>query len=408
MLERAVESMTFLPSFFLAADPRTAQLLLTLFVIFAAAKLMAEVMERLRQPALVGEILAGILIGPSALRWVRPDEFISALGELGVIFLLFAVGLEIKPGDIFRVGRRALLVAVGGVVAPLFVGWAIMARWGSSRIESIFVGAAMVATSVGITARVLSGLGVMSARASQVILAAAVIDDVLGLLVLAVVGSLAGGRLNYAELATTAAIAIGFTVAVAVLGSHAMRRVAPRLSQLRISRGEFAFALLLTFGLSLLATKAGVAAIIGAFLAGMVMSEHVDGTEVHLLAGGLTEFVVPFFLVQIGLYFDVHVLQSFSTLALALVITIAAILTKLLGCGLPAWPLGRRDALRIGMGMAPRGEVGMVVAQIGLGMGVIPKDVYTVVVFMALATTLISPPFLRALFSDAPAGEKKP
>jgi Kef-type K+ transport system membrane component KefB len=386
----------------LAADPKTTRLLLTMFVIFAAAKLLAEVFERLQQPAVVGEILAGVVIGPGVLGWVQPDEFVGALAELGVIFLLFTVGLEIKPAEALRVGRTALLVAVGGVVLPFVAGWGIMAAWGHSGVEAVFVGAALVATSVGITARVLGGMGLMNATASRIIVAAAVIDDILGLLVLAVVSSLARGGLNWLELATTAGLAVGFTAFVAVVGTRTMRRVGPRLGSLRVARAEFAFSLLLVFGLSLLATKAGVAAIIGAFLAGMVLSEHLEGAEeVHHLAHGVTEFVVPFFLVRIGLYFRPEQFLSGSVLAIALVITLVAVATKVIGCGLGAWSLGRQDALRVGMGMVPRGEVGMVVAQIGLSLGVVPEATYAVVVFMAVLTTLIAPPFLRALFRSA-------
>ncbi len=388
------------PALLLAADPRTARLLLTLFVIFAAAKLMAELFERLRQPGVVGEIAAGIAIGPGGFGWVQPDEFVGALAELGVIFLLFTVGLEIRPGELLRVGRTALLVAVGGVVFPFAAGWALMTAWGHSGIEAVFTGAAMVATSVGITARVLGAMGLLEATASRVIIAAAVIDDILGLLVLAVVSSMARGGLHWGELALAAGLAVGFTAFAAVVGTRTMRRVGPRLAELRVPQGEFAFALVLTFGLSLLATQMGVAAIIGAFLAGMVLSEHTEGTDVHHLAQGVTEFVVPFFLVQIGLHVQLRQFLSAPLLVLALVITAAAVLTKLVGCGLGAWKLGRRDALRIGMGMAPRGEVGMVVAQIGLSLGVVPEATYAVVVFMAVATTLAAPPFLRVLFQD--------
>jgi Kef-type K+ transport system membrane component KefB len=387
------------------ADSETTRLLLTSFAVFAAAKLMAELFEWLHQPGVVGEIVAGVVIGPSVLGWVNPDQFLSALAELGVIFLLFTVGLEIKPAQIFQVGGAALLVAAGGVAAPFIAGWAIMLWWNHSSVEAIFVGASMVATSVGITARVLASLGLMNERASQIILAAAVIDDILGLLVLAAVSGVAKGGLHYAELAGTAALAFGFTIFVAVVGTRAMRRVGPRLAHLRQIRGEFAFALLLVFGLSLLATWAGVAAIVGAFLAGMVLAEHFEGSDVHQLAQGATELVVPFFLVQIGLYLDIRVFQSLRTFGLALLITAAAIITKLAGCGLGAWSLGFRDALRVGMGMAPRGEVGMVVAQIGLTMGVISGDAYAVVVFMAIATTLVAPPLLRLLFPGARPAE---
>ncbi len=164
-------------------------ILLTLFIMLAAAKILAEIFERLRQPAIVGEILAGVLIGPSLLNWVTSSEITNLLAEVGVIFLLFTVGLETKPVSIFRVGKLALLVAVLGVAAPFVAGYLLLQAWGGTVVQSLFIGTAMVATSVGITARVLSGMGVLDAPASRIILGAAVIDDILGLLILALVAS---------------------------------------------------------------------------------------------------------------------------------------------------------------------------------------------------------------------------
>lgn len=365
-----------------------------LLVVFGSAKLLGEVFERLRMPGIVGEILAGVLIGPGVLGWIAPNEVLNALAELGVMFLLFGVGLEIKRSDLLRVGRIATLVASLGVVVPFFLGWGILAWWGAPRVEGIFVGAAMVATSVGITAKVLSDRGLLSIRASQVILAAAVIDDVLGLLVLAVVSGVARGPLNLPELVLTAVLAIGFTVLVAHWGTIAARHAVPKLAaRLRSSEAPFHIALILLFALSLLASYAGVAAIIGAFLAGMALSESAT-QRVHDLTSGVSELMVPFFLAGIGLHFDVQSFFTPALLEMSGLILIAAVISKLIGCGLGAASLGRADMLRIGVGMVPRGEVGMVVAQIGLGMGVIPKGVYGVVVFMSVATTLIAPPMI--------------
>src|SRR5499427_3677864 len=180
---RKVGEMT--NSFGLAlAAPGGERLLFTIFVMFVAAKLAAEIFERLKQPAVAGEILAGVVIGPSVLGWVAPSELTGALSEIGVIFLLFLVGLETKPSDIFRVGWRAFLVAVLGVIVPFIFGYLIMLAWRQTQIEAIFVGAAMVATSVGITARVLGQMGLLNLEVSRIILGAAVIDDIVGLLIL--------------------------------------------------------------------------------------------------------------------------------------------------------------------------------------------------------------------------------
>jgi len=369
-----------------------------MLIVFASAKILDELFERFHQPGIVGQILAGVVIGPSVLGWMAPNDFLTALAELGVMFLLFRVGLEVKASDLMKVGPIATWVAVLGVALPFVLGWGILRLWGEPQIESIFVGAAMVATSVGITAQVLAAKGLLQERASQIILAAAVIDDVLGLIILALVSSLAKGKVNFLELALTATLAIGFTIIVVLWGTKTMRRVVPHLlDRLRGGEAQFAMAMILLFALSVLAVYAGVAAIIGAFLAGMVLAESV-GRRVHDLAQGVTELMVPFFLAGIGLHFSLSALSTWSTVTLAGLILLAAMLSKFVGCGLGAYRLGWADASRVGVGMIPRGEVGMVVAQIGQSLGVIGEHVYAVVVLMSVATTLVAPPLLKLTY----------
>jgi Kef-type K+ transport system membrane component KefB len=386
---------------FLAAVPDAGNTALDMLVVFGAAKLFAEIFERLKQPAIVGEILAGILIGPSVLGWTHPGQVLSTLSQLGVMFLLFRVGLEVRSSELVRVGRTALLVAFLGVLVPFALGWAILSAWGAPEVESIFVGAAMVATSVGITAQVLAAMGLLHHEASKIILAAAVIDDILGLIVLAVVGSIARGSVNVVELLLTSLAAVAFTFVVAKWGTRAMGAVVPTLREkLRAGEVQFNIAMVVLFGLAALALYAGVAAIIGAFLAGMALSESIE-PRVHDLAHGVSELLVPFFLVGIGLYFDVSLFSDAHILLLSGIIFIVAVLSKIAGCGLGALGIGRANALRVGVGMVPRGEVGMVVAQIGLSLGVIPNRVYSVVVFMAVATTMIAPPLLKLAYRRA-------
>lgn len=375
---------------------------MAMLIVFGAAKLFAEVAERLKQPAIVGEIIAGAVVGPSVLGWIEPNEVLTALSELGVMFLLFRVGLEVKASELMRVGGTALIVATLGVVTPMALGWAIMRAWGYPPLECLFVGAAMVATSVGITAQVLAAKGLLHLVSAKIILGAAVIDDVLGLLVLAVVSSAAKGGVNYVEIGTTAVVASGFTIIIAKWGTGAMGKLVPRAeSGLRIAEAQFNVALVLLFALSVLAIYVGVAAIIGAFLAGMALAETVS-ERVHHLTHGITELLVPFFLAGIGLHFDISMFSDRSLVVLALVVLAAAVVSKLAGCGLGAIRLGGKEAFRIGCGMVPRGEVGMVVAQLGLAMGIIEKPVYSVVVFMAVATTVVAPGLLNAAY----AGEK--
>lgn len=390
----------FVPALSSATDGGHGNFLFTLFVMFVAAKLAAELFEWLKQPAVAGEILAGVLIGPSVLQWVAPTELTNVLAEIGVIFLLFLVGLETKPADIFRVGARALLVAVCGVIVPFIFGYVVMNLWGKPSIEAVFVGAAMVATSVGITARVLGQMGLLSLDVSRIILGAAVIDDILGLLILAVVSSMAKGAVNYTQIATTAALAIGFTLLVILVGARTVNRIRPRIERLKTGQSYLVFGLSLCLGLAVVANYIGVAAIIGAFLAGMALSESAEGTDMPHQAEAVTEFLLPFFLVNIGMQLKLDAFLNRTTIALALVVTLLAVVSKLVGCGLAAWPLGKKKAAQVGMGMVPRGEVGIVVAQIGLSLAAVTDATYGIVLFMSIATTLIAPPFLVLLFKD--------
>jgi Kef-type K+ transport system membrane component KefB len=375
-----------------------AKIPLSMLVIFVAAKLMAEFAERCGQPGIVGEILAGVLIGPSVLGWLAPNEFLSALSDLGAMFLLFRVGLEVKSSELMKVGGTATLVACSGVIVPFVMGSAILFLWGAHANEAIFVGASMVATSVGITAQVLSAKGLLHAVSSKIILAAAVIDDVLGLLVLAVVSSLTHGRLDFVQLSLTALAAVAFTVIVAKWGTHTMGRVVPHVDRtLKVAEARFVLAMSLLFALALLAVYTGVAAIVGAFLAGLALGETTGNRE-RDLAQGVSELLVPFFLAGIGLHVDLSAFAHPKTAFLAAAILAAAVISKFIGCGLGALGMGKADALRVGVGMIPRGEVGMVVAQIGLGFGILSQSSYGVVVFMSVATTIVAPPLIKVAY----------
>jgi Kef-type K+ transport system membrane component KefB len=261
----------------------------------------------------------------------------------------------------------------------------------------------MVATSVGITARVLAQMGLLHLKTSRIILGAAVIDDVLGLIILAIVSSVAQGGVNYLQIGTTAVLAIGFTILVALVGTRAINRIRRRVEKLRVGHSWLVFGLSVCLGLVLLAHYIGVAAIIGAFLAGMSLSEATEDTDMPHQAEAVTEFLLPFFLTNIGMQLRLDVFLQGGIVGLALLVTVFAVLTKLIGCGLGAWSLGRRKAMQIGMGMVPRGEVGIVVAQLGLSLGAVSDAIYGVVLVMAVATTLIAPPFLVRLFQ----GEKR-
>jgi Kef-type K+ transport system membrane component KefB len=390
-----------MPALFLSSGGEGFYIPFAMLVVFGCAKVMAEVFERLGQPGIVGEILAGVLIGPSVLAWIAPNELLDALSNLGTMFLLFRVGLEVKSSELLKVGGTAAIVATLGVICPFILGGGLMLLWGESITAAVFVGAAMVATSVGITAQVLSGRGLLHEVSSKIILAAAVIDDVQGLLVLAAVSSLAKGKLQVAEIALTTLLAVGFTVIIAKWGTHVVSSVLPAIHRrLRVGEAEFILALLLLFALSLMAVWIGVAAIVGAFLAGMAMAETVNHRE-RQLVHGVAELLVPFFLAGIGMKVDLRIFADWKILSLALILLFIAAISKFIGCGVGALRLGRTEAIRVGVGMIPRGEVGMVVAQLGLAMAAISQPVYSVVVFMSVATTMVAPPLIKMAFAGA-------
>jgi len=385
-------------------------LLMSLFVIFVAAKILAEIFERLHQPAVVGEIIAGILIGPSVFNWVQPSVTTATLAEIGVILLMFSVGLETEPRAILSVGKSAVKVAVLGVVFPFVLGAAAvflgapLLGLSAPMVPALFVGAAMVATSVGITARVLADMNLLSHQSARIILAAAVIDDVLALLVLATVSGVASGSgINWLQVGVTAAMALTFVVFITLAGTRIINYAAPKIERLHTHNPLFIAALALCLGLAWLSESIGIAAIIGAFLAGMVLADRSD--QEHLLhkTEALVHMWLPFFLVNIGMQLNISVFKNGMVIAAAVVITILAVIGKYYGGILGARDLGKRSARQIGMGMVPRGEVGIVAAQMGIAMGALDENLYAVVLFMAVATTLLAPPFLRRFF----AGEEE-
>ena len=379
---------------------------LAMLIVFGSAKLISELFERAGLPGIAGEILAGILIGPSVLHWVAPNETMKALSDLGVLFLLFSIGLEVQLADLLRVGLLSTLVATLGEVAPFLAGWGILVAWGGTAHAALFMGAALVATSVGISASVLKRRNLLHHRASQIILAAAVIDDVLGLIVLAVVSSVARGRFNLAEIVVTAGLATTFVVATAIWGTRVVSRIFPHFhSRIRADEAQFDVAMVLLFSLAVLAFYTGVAAIVGAFLAGLALADNADSRVRHLTRG-VSELLVPFFLAGIGLNFDVGIFRSRSTVLMSLVILIAAVATKVVGCGLATLPDGWQTSLRVGVGMIPRGEVAMVAAQLGLSMLILSPAVYSVIVFVVVASALLTPPLLKMAFGGTvrPAG----
>jgi len=373
------------------------QILFSLFLIFASAKLLGEIFERFKQSAVIGEILAGVILGPQVFNLIGTSEIFPVLAQIGAIILLFTVGLQTKVEDIMTVGRTSLVVAFLGVIFPFIFGYLYVLIIDHTTVEAMFIGAAMVATSVGITARVFADLGILDTKIARVILGAAVIDDVIGLVVLAIVTGLGKGTLSLVKIGLITLEAIGFIAFLIIIGRRVVYRMIPRVASFRTRDAVFSLAILFCLFLSAVASYIDLAAIVGAFLAGMVLSGLNLEYNLSIKTESLYNFLVPFFFVILGSWVDLSIFAKPALLWAALIITVFAILGKLIGCGLGALNLGKKDAVVVGFGMVPRGEVGMIIASIGLSMKAITSDLYTVIIFMVMATTLITPPILRGL-----------
>ncbi|HJQ39001.1 MAG TPA: cation:proton antiporter [Thermoanaerobaculia bacterium] len=376
-----------------------AEFLLALIAIFVAAKVFGEIAERLGQPAVLGELLGGVAIGVSGLHLVDPhDVTIHLLSELGVILLLFVIGLETDLKKLMQVGGSAAAVAVVGVVLPLLGGIAFGQLLGMSMIISVFLGASLTATSVGITARVLSDLGHLQDDESQIILGAAVVDDIIGLVLLTLVGMLAqGGALTFPGVARIVLIAFGFVVLAIVIGSKLAPMLIRAIDRINMARGLFFASVVFAFVLAYLAHIAGSAIIIGSFAAGLVLARTHRGTEIAREVHDVAQFFVPIFFVAVGAAIDVRAI-GWMGLALAAIGIIGKV-----AAGFVVWRKGAKR-LVVGVGMIPRGEVGLIFAQIGLTTKLLTAELYSAVALMVMITTFVAPPLLRRLLTQGTPG----
>jgi len=400
-----------------------------LAIILAAALLGGNLATRARQPAVLGELIAGVLlgnlglIGISGLQGLASNPTLDALAQVGVIILLFEVGLESTVRDMLQVGATATLVATLGVVAPFALGWLVglAVLPGGSGYAHAFLGATLTATSVGITARVLRDLGKGATPEARVILGAAVVDDVFGLVILAALTGLitaadAGTTMAWGGIAWIVAKAVLFLCGAIAIGQFAAARLFTAASRLQGRGVLLGTALVVCFALSYVASRIGLAAIVGAYAAGLILEEihyrpFTERGERPLgeLLQPVGAFLVPLFFVLMGMRVDLTAFAREGVLVLAGLLTLAAILGKQ-ACALGA--LGRRlDWLTIGLGMIPRGEVGLIFANIGLGLTiagapVVDRSIYSAVVLMVIVTTLVTPPALRWSLERRPVSER--
>jgi Kef-type K+ transport system membrane component KefB len=397
--------------------------LLAIVTILASAKLGGDLMVRLRQPEVLGELLVGIvlgnltLIGVDAFAFLRHDQVLTILSELGVVLLLFEVGLHTTVPDMMKVGASALLVAVLGIIAPFVLGWGVGVLFvpEADRSVHIFLGATLTATSVGITARVLNDLKRLDAQEAKIILGAAVIDDVLGLMVLAtisgmIVAAQTGAGLDVASVLQILGLSIGFLIIAVVVGRLLLPFLFRLVAALRSQGVLLATSLILCFGFAYLAAIAGLAPIVGAFTAGLILEpEHYQNLSardndvtIEELVSPIITLLVPIFFVIMGARVNLRDFARWELLGFAACLTLAAIIGKQV-CSLGVLEKGL-DRIAVGLGMIPRGEVGLIFASIGAsltlhGKPVIDSSTYGAVVIMVVVTTLATPPLVKWRFS---------
>ena len=397
------------PVLLAAGAGQVPQLIGVLALMLLSARVLGAAAQRVGQPAVLGELLAGVLLGPSALALVNPDtDVMQVLSELGVLLLLFEIGLETDLKNLLRVGGAATAVAVVGVALPFVLGYAACRAVGLGGLESVAAGAALPATSVGSTARVLADLGRLRDPEGQIILGAAVLDDVIGLVILTVVGGIRPDQpvaISFTAVAWDTAVAFGFLIGTLLLG----RFVVPRLLWLAraVGRpgGATITAVVLALALAWLADRAGSALIIGAFAAGLLLGRTRQAEEIERGVAQLGHFFVPLFFVTVGAEVNLRVLNPLGpgnrpTLLVGGLLIVAAVLGKFLAGYAPFWFKGRKSV--VGVGMVPRGEVGLIFARRGLHTGVFDAGLFSAVTLMVMVTTFLAPPLLRWLCPPRP------
>ena len=372
------------------ADAEVLGILASLFVLLVGAKIGEEVLRRLGQPGVIGELLGGFVVGPFALGLVTPGDTELVFAEIGVVVLLFSVGLEVRTDDLFAVGRPAVLTAMVAMALPIVAGFAIALMIGEPVIASLFVGLALAATSIGITSKVLRDMGVLDRGFARVIIGAALVDDILALVLIGLVAGIAEGSVS----ASTLLVGVA-GVGLVVLGFLAARR-ARGLPSAVFTWPKFADtpllpAFLLMLLVALLAAVIGLAAIIGAFVAGLIIAETEAREEVEHDIRPLSAIFTPFFFAVTGAQLDLSKLLDPSVAVLAVLLAVIGVLTKALGGVIGARSLGRWGSVAVGFGMVPRGEVGIVVANLALVTGAIDEALFAALMVAVVLTTVVAP-----------------
>lgn len=361
-----------------------------LFLLLLAAKLGEELMRRFGQPGVVGELLGGFVVGPYCLGWVQPSEAALVMSELGVVVLLFTVGLEVRTDELFRVGKPAILTAVIAMLLPLAGGFALTAALGSEPIGAFFVGLALAATSIGITSRVLRDMGVLDRTFARIVIGAALVDDILALVMIGLATGVAEGNVS----ANTVLVGVA-GIGLVLLGFVAARRARGLPSRVftwpLFADTPLVPAFLIMLAIAELAAIIGLAALIGGFVAGLIVAETEAADELEHDFKPLASIFTPFFFAVTGAQLDLSALLEPSVLGLAIALGVIGILTKAVGGMIGARSIGRWGSAAVGFGMVPRGEVGIVVANLALVTGVVDAGLFAAMLVAVVLTTIAAP-----------------
>ncbi len=373
-----------------AGAEAVTQTLVGLFILLLGAKLGEEALRRLGQPAVVGEIIGGFVVGPHALALVAPGDVAAVFAELGVVVLLFSVGLEVRTDELFAVGRPAVLTAIIAMLLPIVAGFVLATAIGQPTITSVFVGLALAATSIGITSRVLRDMGVLDRAFARVVIGAALVDDIIALVLIGLASGAAEGDVS----ASTLLVGVA-GVGLVVLGFAAARRARGLPSHVftwpLFADTPLVPAFMLMLATALLAAAIGLAAIIGAFVAGLIVAETEAAEELERDFRPLASVFTPFFFAATGAALDLSALLDPTIVLLVLALLVIGVITKAAGGLLGAWEIGRWGAATVGFGMVPRGEVGIVVANLALAAGVVDASLFAALLVAVVLTTVIAP-----------------
>jgi Kef-type K+ transport system membrane component KefB len=377
-------------------------LLLVLAAVLLTTRVLSALADKVGQPAILGELVGGILLGASVLGILDPAELtIHTLAQLGLLILLFEIGLATDVRALARVGGTATVIAVVGVILPFALGYAALTAMGIDRIAAIVCAAALTATSIGISTRVLAEMGFLQTAEGQVVLGAAVLDDIIGLVILSVIATFAAGvPITTAGILWTSAAAFGFVVITLLVGSTIVPPLFRAAKRLRSPTTIAVLGLILAFSLAALAGLLGSAVIVGAFVAGVLLNSIQQRDEIQSFAAPIGSFLTPIFFATVGASVDLRAFAEPRTIVITLVLLVAGVIGKLIAAYTPVWFKGNKAL--IGAAMLPRGEVELIVAQTGLAIGALDASLFGAITLMVLLTTLLAPPLIHGVAKRDP------